>query len=173
MPRNDPTDEAWYLIYSKPRGERLARENLARQGYETYLPLVRARARRGRRAAGVVEPMFPRYLFVYLDAVNQSWAPIRSTLGVARLVRFGTWPARVPDGLIRRLRDEEDEHGVQRREPRDFQQGQQVRIRSGPMAGYAAVFAARTGEKRVQVLLEIADQTARVSLPSVDVETIL
>ena len=37
----------------------------------------------------VVEPVFPRYLFVRLDFGVTNLAPIRSTLGVSDLVRFG------------------------------------------------------------------------------------
>ena len=39
--------EAWYLIYTKPRRERAALENLERQGYQAYLPRVRVRRRVG------------------------------------------------------------------------------------------------------------------------------
>ncbi len=36
----------WYLIYSKPKDEKVAQENLERQGYETYLPLILGRTKR-------------------------------------------------------------------------------------------------------------------------------
>ena len=92
--------EAWYLIYSKPQQERIARENLERQGYPSYLPLIRNRRRRQGRYISIIDPMFPRYLFVYLDDETDNWGPIRSTIGVTNLVRFGIWAARVPDSLI-------------------------------------------------------------------------
>jgi len=39
----------------------------------------------------IEESLFPRYLFVQLDIGPQGldWGPIRSTMGVSRLVRFG------------------------------------------------------------------------------------
>ena len=38
----------WYLIHTKIRQERLALENLERQGFECFLPLIRAeKLRRG------------------------------------------------------------------------------------------------------------------------------
>jgi transcription antitermination factor NusG len=55
--------------------------------------------RRG-RLAEVVEPMFSRYLFIRLDTEHSNWAPIRSTLGVSRLVSFGNRPAPMADELI-------------------------------------------------------------------------
>ena len=155
---------AWYLIYSKPHQERLALQNLQRQGYPPYLPLIRNRKRRLGKYVGVVEPMFPRYLFVSLDDETDNWAPIRSTIGVSRLVRFGGLAAIVPSDLIKLLRERETPDGVQTIPPREFSPGQAVRIVEGAMAGYEAIFQARTGKERVVLLLSIADHTARIQV---------
>ena len=66
----------WYLIYTKPHKEQLARENLERQGYEIYLPMARLRRRRMGKGATRIEPLFPRYLFIHLDAKTDNWSPI-------------------------------------------------------------------------------------------------
>ncbi|HEC16388.1 MAG TPA: transcription/translation regulatory transformer protein RfaH [Sedimenticola sp.] len=163
-------DRAWYLIYTKPQQERRALENLERQGFEAFLPLLRTfRRRRGKRLE-VLEPMFPRYLFVHLSEAVDNWAPIRSTLGVSRLVQFGGEPARAPIGLVRILQAGTDEAGVHSRPPRDYQPGEPVRIADGPFAGYEGVFQARSGAERVLLLLEIAGQTARLQIPELDLE---
>lgn len=164
--------QAWYLIYCKPRGERLAEQNLERQGYSSYLPLIRNRRRRAGRVVSVVEAMFPRYLFVHLDDVHDNWAPIRSTLGVANLVRFGTDAARVPEDLIAALRAREDEQGVQVIAPASFRRGERVRIATGPFAEYEAIFEARSSRERVIVLLEVAGKLARVQVRDADLEAL-
>ena len=130
---------AWYLIYSKPQQERLALENLERQGYPSYLPLIRNRRRRKGRYVSIIEPMFPRYLFVHLSDETDNWGPIRSTIGVANMVRFGMQAARVPDSLIEMMQ-ERDEEGVQTLAPPELKPGDQVRIVEGVMAGYEAIF---------------------------------
>jgi hypothetical protein len=43
------TAQAWYLIHSKPRQEDTALANLERQGFEAYLPRVRATVRKAGR----------------------------------------------------------------------------------------------------------------------------
>ena len=95
----------WYLIHSKPRQEVRAFENLQRQGYEAWLPMLTVEKIQRGRIKQVAEPMFNRYLFIQLDAVSSNWAPIRSTLGASRLVTFGSVPASVPDELIEALRN--------------------------------------------------------------------
>ena len=57
------TEQGWYVAYTKPRQESVAECNLQRQSFETYLPWIfQARRKRGERK-GIVEPMFPCYLF--------------------------------------------------------------------------------------------------------------
>lgn len=162
---------AWYLIYTKPRQEEAARDNLGRQGFHTWLPRVRVVKRRGTRRVPVVEPMFPRYLFVELDSAHQDWSPIRSTLGVASLVRFGGVPAKVPAPLVAALQARADEHDIcdlsARHQPR---RGDTVRVAHGAFAGYEAVFQARSGQERVLVLLEVAGKQTRVTLPADDID---
>ncbi len=161
---------AWYLIYSKPQQERLALENLERQGYPSYLPLIRNRRRRKGRYVPIIEPMFPRYLFVHLSDETDNWGPIRSTIGVANLVRFGMQAARVPDSLIEMM-EQRDEEGVQTLAPPVLEPGDQVRIVEGVMAGYEAIFQARTGKERVVLLLQLAqDRTARIQVSAHDIE---
>ena len=117
----------WLLAYTKPRQETLADENLRRQGFEVICPQLRVQKLRRRKWIWVEEPLFPRYLFVGA-ADQQSWAPVRSTVGVADLVRFGGQVAEVPEDLVATL-------GQASLEPRQnrplFEQGQKVRIVTG------------------------------------------
>lgn len=146
---------SWYLVCCKPRQERLAQENLERQRFETYLPLVRQLRRRAHRRVTVVEPLFPRYLFIHLDPERDNWGPIRSTIGVTSLVRFGDQPAQVPNTLIDELQAHEAPDGIHDLPSRGFRKGQKVRIEEGPLAGYEGIWLASNGKERAQVLLEI------------------
>ncbi len=154
----------WYLVYCKPRGDEIAKLNLERQGYETYLPLIRQRRRRAGKSAIRVESMFPRYLFIHLDTETDNWAPIRSTLGVTSLVRFGPDPTVVPEELVQLLRESEDGQGIHELPIGDFKKGDAVRIAEGPMMGYEGVFLAKTARDRVVVLLDIVGRQARAKV---------
>lgn len=162
--------KAWYLVYSKPQQERVALENLERQGYPSYLPLIRNRKRRSGRYVSLIEPMFPRYLFVHLSDETDNWSPIRSTIGVANLVRFGMRAAQVPDSLIETMREREID-GVQALTRPELKPGDHVRIVDGVLAGYEAIFQAKTGKERVVLLLQLAqDGTARIQISANDIE---
>lgn len=173
MTMAEPDDgRAWYLVYCKPRQEGVAKTNLERQGFRAYLPLARvARKRLGRRVP-VLEPLFPRYLFIELSTETDNWGPIRSTLGVSTLVRFGGGlPARVPGDLVAGLQQRDDTEGIQDLMVPQFREGERVRIGSGAMEGYEGIFLARTSKERVSVLLEILGRQAKISVGVDQLET--
>jgi transcriptional antiterminator RfaH len=110
------------------------------------------------------EPLFPRYLFIRLGQGDsaKSWAPIRSTKGVSRLVSFGNEPARVDDGLIHLLQTQEA--SVQTEPVRLFKPGELVRLTEGPFGGIEGIFQMTDGERRVVVLIELLSKQVRVSI---------
>ena len=148
----------WLLAYTKPRSELVAEENLARQGFEVLCPMMRAQKLRRRRWSWLDEPLFPRYVFVGAQE-EQAWAPIRSTVGVTSLVRFGGVFATVSETLIATLIEAAEGPHIAR--PL-FKQGQKVRIVAGPYASLEAVFEMAEGEERAAVLLDLLGRQNRV-----------
>lgn len=154
----------WYVIHTKPREERRALENLERQGYVCYLPLLITEKIRRCQLHAVEEPLFPRYLFIHLDISpdGQSWSAIRSTYGVSRLVMFGQQPASLDDGWVEALRQADR---VRRETPVVlFVPGEKVTIMEGPFVGIEAIFHIRSGAERAMVLVEFLGKTVKVPL---------
>lgn len=152
----------WYLVHTKPRQEKCALDNLQRQGHQCYLPTLPFEKLRQSVLMVTDEPLFPRYLFIRLGQGDsaKSWAPIRSTKGVSRLVSFGVEPVKVADGLIEVLR--EQEALVQTEPARLFKPGEQVRLTEAPFAGIEGVYQMADGERRVLVLIEQLSKQVRV-----------
>lgn len=152
-----PTQSAhglsWYLIHTKPRQEALALANLSRQGFQCYMPMLTLQKIHQRKTALVDEPLFPRYLFIRLDnsGSGQSWSPIRSTLGVNRLVRFGSQPAKVDGQLIDLMRAREQSSPAQPM----FTAGEYVVVADGPFTGLEAIYQNTDAESRSVILLNI------------------
>ncbi len=159
-----PTSMAWFLVRSKPRQESVALTHLARQGYESYLPLFATEKLVRRKTTVVQEPMFARYLFVRLDTSGQgqSWSPIRSTVGVSELVCFGSRPARVDAALIATLREREM---TQQADPDAlFSAGDSVRITEGAFAGLEAIYQMNDAEGRAMVLLDLLSKPVAMTI---------
>ena len=138
--------------------------NLQNQGYQCFLPWLRCEKLRRGAVTVVQEPLFPRYLFVRLDAgvSGQSWAPIRSTIGVTRLVTFGNAPARIDDQLVKALRGS-SQAPIQQTQ-RLFEPGDRLQISAGAFAGLEAIYQMPDGDSRVMVLIELLSKPTRLSL---------
>ena len=152
----------WYLVHTKPRQEKCALDNLDRQGYQCYLPTLLCEKLRQGVFTLEDEPLFPRYLFIRLGRGDfaQSWAPIRSTKGVSRLVSFGVELAKVADSLVETLRVHEA--SIQNKPERFFKPGERVCLTEAPFAGMEGIYLIADGERRVMVLIELLSKQVRV-----------
>jgi len=157
----------WYLIHTKASAEEVARLNLLRQGYEVYLPRVSQPVRRRGSWTERVAPLFPRYLFARVCEGLQSLSPVRSSVGVTGIVRFGSQYSVVPDAVVEDLRARADPvSGLLRlmlRTP--LVRGVPVRITRGAFEGLEGVFEREDGAERVIVLLSLLGQHATVRVP--------
>ena len=156
----------WYVVHAKPQQEQLAGDNLARQGYGVYLPRIRVlkRSRRLARQELQLEPLFPRYLFVQPGSHDHSIAPVRSTLGVATLVRFGQEPAVLRHEVLNSIRDFEahqNEAGLEAISP--FRSGARVKVIDGPLAGLEGLVSS-VAQERVIVLMQLLGCETRVTM---------
>jgi transcriptional antiterminator RfaH len=154
----------WYVVHTKVRQEQTACENLARQGYMVYMPRIKILKRSRGRQQAQQEPMFPRYIFVQPGSDAHSIAPVRSTLGVTSIVRFGQEPAVMRPAILKSIREFE----ARRNEASDqdispFQPGERVRVADGPLTGLEGLIS-DVSQDRVVVLMQLLGQDTRVSL---------
>lgn len=160
----------WYLIYTKPNQEDVAKQNLERQAYDVYLPMSLIRRKKRGKVKRIIDVMFPRYLFIHLDDTTEDWGPIRSTIGVSTLVHFGVSAAKIPDNLIRALKDRENSEGVHDLLNRTFKKGEKVLVCEGLFEGYEGVLRSTDSQERVTLLLRIAENLVKVQLKQDSIE---
>ena len=154
----------WYVVHTKVRQEQLASDNLVRQGYAVYLPKIKLLKRIRRRQEVKQEPLFPRYLFVRPESAATSIAPVRSTLGVTALVRFGQEPAVMRPEVLESIRAfETDRNAAPKEVLSPFQPGVHICVADGPLAGLEGLVS-DVSHERVVILMQLLGQDTRVSL---------
>ena len=153
----DITSSHWYVVHAKPRAEARALENLERQGFEVFLPMITLQKVRRAKLTNVTEPMFSRYLFLRTTPAMQDLSVVRSTMGVSQLVRFGTVPAKVPHAWVEAMRVQpavqESLH----------KQGDKVILGDGMLKGLEAVYMHADGEMRAMVLIDLLSKPHLIS----------
>ncbi|MFQ5596149.1 MAG: transcription termination/antitermination protein NusG, partial [Anaerolineae bacterium] len=153
-------------LFTKPRSEHQVGEILGEKGIETYVPMIQVR-RRGR----ILErPFFPRYMFVRLDFDHVGLSDVQWTPGLTRIVSLGNGPTPVPDDIIDRLK-EQLEQLAREGTFSPFKPGDRVRIKSGLLQDFEAVFDTHlSATDRVRILVESLHNVRRVEIDLDDLE---
>lgn len=160
----------WYVAYTKARKETLAQDNLLRQGYLVRLPLIRRVIRR----KIILQPLFPRYLFFRTVTDRQSLSPVRSTLGISSIVRFGMELAVLSDARCDAIMDfarAQQRGGVEALlDIQGIRTGQKVLVNWGAFAGLEGLVSG-IAKDRVLVLMNLLgkEQTLKIEPIHLDV----
>jgi transcriptional antiterminator RfaH len=158
----------WTVAQLQPQRQALALHLLEQRQFPVYAPRLRERRIiRGRRVECEV-PLFPSYAFI---EIKLQWHAARWCPGVVRLIMDGVQPARVPDTVIKSIRDRERD-GVIELPRRLLKPGDRVRLLTGPFQGHLAIYAGMSGSERVAVLLQILGGQQRVTLARRDIEAV-
>lgn len=154
----------WYALRTKPHKERSVEQLLLSKDIEAFLPLLHIKPVNPRSKKW--KPFFPGYLFIYSTPEEMMEKQIKWVQGTLGLVLYGEIPAIVPDEFIKALTDQLSKIQVAGGYSKNFDIGDRVRITSGPLEGYDAIFdVALDSKDRVQVLLSLmGSHTQKIQL---------
>src|SRR5262245_16647771 len=156
--------ERWYGARTLPQRELRAAQQLANQGFRSFVPRYWKNRRHARKVETVSVPLFPRYIFAILDRQRDRWRSINGTFGIDRLISYGGEPQPVPCGVVESLIEAADIEGNIQFEFH-LKEGQSVRVTAGPFADFVGELEHLDDNGRVRVLLEIMGGKMRVALP--------
>lgn len=160
----------WYVIRTKPRAEYLAASELEQAGLEVYLPRARGPFARMGHPDG---PIFPGYLFLRCDPVNDGWPSFRILNHVYGWIEFEDQMPLITDQefaeLTRRVDMMNHQGGLWRR----FQAGERVRIVSKTLETFAQVIEEpKSSRAKVRVLFEFMGRLVSGQIPWENVQPV-
>ena len=161
-----PEKANWFAVVTKPRQEKIAFENLQRQDFECFLPMAEnPYQRRSRKQQKIIEPLFPRYLFLKAIAESQNLAPVRSTQGVISMVRFGTELAVIPEQIIDAIKQRiTPETGLIKIQAIQIKPGDKVKVFDGPLSGLTGIVQEKNSDRRTIILMELLGRPTKVQV---------
>lgn len=156
----------WYLVRTKPGKEKWVRDQLTHALPEVFLPLLKARIPRWGRPTVSVAPLFPCYVFAKFH-LRERYFEVKYLPGVQGLVSAGNDPIVVPEQIVSEIR-RRGVNDVVEIPDKAFNNGERVRIASGPFRGFEAIFERYlSSAERVAILLSgIQAGGFRVVLPA-------
>lgn len=177
----------WYVIKSKPKGERKALREIQKLGIEAYLPEYQIERLNRRLRIRKVSTLchFPRYLFALLEP--RDFGAIRDCTGVADVLPgFPQDPQPVPAGDVLALRDAQARHLLDDTDQARRLRGETikntlagmrkrlttkpVRIKDGPFTSFEGEVEAVNSLERLTVLINIMGRPTFVEIKMDQIE---
>ena len=153
----------WFILQFKPNSHHHAAKNLGRQGFETFLPLNDATARKASRFINYAQPLFPGYMFITFDRTESKWHKINNTYGVSRLVTFNSTLKSIPDIFVNNLMERYDSSG-KLLPIKKIKKGGQAKVLKGPFASFVATIEKYEDDQRVWVLLDLMGRKTKIQI---------
>jgi transcription antitermination factor NusG len=160
----------WFALYTKPRHEFKAEEQLSKAGIISYLPTIIKLKQWSDRKKKVSEPVLRGYIFIYatesdrLEALEQS--------AVIRCICEHGRPAVIPEWQIENLRKMlayKADYFIQE----GLVSGTKVEIKEGPFAGVIGVVSSVKEGKTLAVSIDLLNRSVIAYLPKESVVKII
>ena len=153
----------WYLLQHKPNKQNIALENLKRQGFKTFYPLLENTKRTNSRFKNSFLPVFPGYIFVFFNIKNSKWIKIKYTIGVSRIVGFNSMPSEVPIEIVLSLQQKYN-RSHEFLSAKNIKIGVNTKILKGPLSGFMGKIEEYDANRRIKILLESMGNQKRISI---------
>ena len=153
----------WFVVNTKPKNEDRAASNLTEGGIEVLAPKIKLKKYKNGRLVEVVEQMFPNYIFVKFQPVEE-FRLVKYTRGVKTIVHFGNRIVHVNDEIIEFIKSRLVDGVAVLQKPK-FKKGEKVLIKDGPFKGLSGIFEKEMeGRERVTILLDSVQFAASMEI---------
>ena len=156
-----------YVLYSRPKAEIVAAENLQKLGIAAYAPTQRQLRLWSDRKKWVNVVMFPNYVFA--EAGPERKREIEKVPQILNFVYIGKEIARLTPEDVKLIRQLSELEAPVVLERHDLYAGQQVEILSGPLIGCKGIII--NPDRNGRVYLEIHGLKSFVSIEAKDLDT--
>lgn len=158
----------WYPVYTNPRAEKKAHHLLLQKGIESYLPLTKTLKQWSDRKKWVEEPLISSYLFVRIS--RREHEQVLMTNGICRFIYFSGKIASMPDSQIESLKLLMATDSELEVTSRNFQKGEQVLIKAGPLQGLQGELVEFQSSKRLLIRIDHIGQSVLIQVSKTFIE---
>jgi transcription antitermination factor NusG len=154
--------KAWFALYTKPRSEFKAAEQIKAAGVEIYLPSVTKIKQWSDRKKKVTEPVLRGYIFILADEKERILS--LEQYSIVRCVTERGKPAKIPDWQIESLKKMlSTKQEVLVKE--GLVPGIKVKIKDGPFVGIIGTIQEIESHKTIAVSIDLLNRSVIARLP--------
>jgi transcriptional antiterminator NusG len=188
-PSQDPTPQAdarkaaekkWYIVHTYSGHEAKAKQALLERAKafgkedlfdevlipeESVVEMVKGQKRTSKRK------FFPGYILVRMVLSDETWHIVKGTPKITGFVGGGEMPPAISDDEVARMTQQIKEGAVKPKPRIQFEEGENVRVISGPFANFSGYVDEVMQEKeKVKVMVQVFGRATPVVLDYVHVE---
>lgn len=160
--KKNSTDKFWFALYTKPRNEFKAEQQLIAAGIANYLPTITLLKQWSDRKKKVTEPLLRGYIFIYANEVErlnslEQKSIVRCVFDIGRPARIPAWQI---DNLKTMLETKADiivHKGIV--------PGAKVIIKDGPFEGIIGTVVQGETGKSISVVIDLLNRSVITRLP--------
>ena len=161
----------WYLLQIKPNAHVTACENLRRQGFDVFLPLISKTIKKKGKFVDTTAPLFPGYLFVGTLMQPIPWKSINGTRGISKAVTLGGVYRSVSAHIIEGLQSRCNKNGVIQ-SLNGIVSGDRAKIERGPFSEFVCTVEQIKDGQRAWILIDLLKQQTRAEVSLDDISKI-
>jgi len=166
---SDTDDRRWYAVKTYSCREFVVAKSFTARKIEHFLPAVTEKRRWSDRVKTIRVPLFRNYLFARVNPLQESFWDVLGTRGVTRIMGNDNGPIAVATKEIEAVvRMMESKTAVKLSD--GFQEGQAVRIVSGPLQGAEGIFVRTNGKNCLAVHIELLGQSVLAEVDENNIE---
>jgi transcription antitermination factor NusG len=166
---NDTTKN-WYALYVKSRHEFVAFGGLIRKGTEAFLPSIKRFKQWKDRRKLVEFPLFPGYLFVYIQPNPEEFLNVLKSGGVVSFVSLTPgYPTPVPFSEVTSLKLMV-ESGKELNIYSSLEEGSSVMVKRGPLKSAKGILTEKDDQSMFLVNIKLLGRSIGVKIHADDLE---
>ena len=158
----------WYFLQTKPREHMKACENLKRQGFGVFLPLILKTVKKNGKFIDSEVPLFPGYLFMSTTTDPVPWKSINATRGISKAATLDGIYRPINNSIVEGIKHRCDENSIIQNIDK-IVPGNRIKIERGPFADFICTVDEIADSRRAWVFIELLNQQTKteVSLSNV------
>ena len=173
-------NKKWYIVHTYSGHEAKAKQALLDRARafgkeelfdeilipeENVIEVVKGEKRTTRRK------FFPGYILVHMDLTDESWHIVKDTPKITGFVGGGDRPPPIGDEEVARMTQQIKEGAVKPKPKIRFEEGESVRVVSGPFANFSGfVDEVLSDKEKVRVMVQVFGRATPVMLDYTNVE---
>jgi len=162
MIKKNDSQKSWFALYTKPRNEFKASEQLTRAEVEHYLPTITRLKQWSDRKKKVTEPLIRGYIFIYVNE-KQRLVSVEQP-SIVRCIFDGGHPASIPDWQIdniKKMLTLDSEIIVYN----GIVPGTKVKIKNGPFEGVVGTVTNNEMERSISISIDLLNRSVITRVP--------